>query len=282
VTFGTPRHRGATGGKECERAFGALCDAIAHEFREHDVLIRALALHYHLGAMHPFLDGNGRTARAVEALMLQRAGLRDALFIALSNYYYEEKSAYLAALASVRQANGDLTEFVLFGLRGMTLQCQKLLAMINESIYKVLYKDVANDLFNRLQSKKKRVIAKRQLTITSYILDNGAIRAHDLFKMMRLRGVYTLKDNWAAFVRDVSGLANLSAISLRGDNENPGNPIVSARLQWPTEITDTEFFKRTREMPRAKTFAYLETVPPYRLPMRRRSRLSDDRAHAAE
>ena len=31
--------------------------------------------------------------------MLQRAGLRDALFIALSNYYYEEKSAYLAALA---------------------------------------------------------------------------------------------------------------------------------------------------------------------------------------
>src|ERR1051325_11726111 len=165
VTFGTPRHRGATGGKECERAFGALCDAIAHEFREHDVLIRALALHYHLGAMHPFLDGNGRTARAVEALMLQRAGLRDALFIALSNYYYEEKSAYLTALASVRQANGDLTEFVLFGLRGMTLQCQKLLAMINESIYKVLYKDVANDLFNRLQSKKKRGIAKRQLTI---------------------------------------------------------------------------------------------------------------------
>lgn len=51
--------------------------------------------------MHPFLDGNGRTARAVEALMLQRAGLRDALFIAMSNYYYDEKTVYLAALAEV-------------------------------------------------------------------------------------------------------------------------------------------------------------------------------------
>jgi len=88
VTFGTPRHRGATGGKECERAFGALCDAIAHEFREHDVLYTGIGPALPFGSHAPFLDDNGRTARAVEALMLQRAGLRDALFIALSNYYY--------------------------------------------------------------------------------------------------------------------------------------------------------------------------------------------------
>jgi Fic family protein len=41
--------------------------------------------------MHPFLDGNGRTARALEALMLQRTGLRDTLLIAMSNYSYEQK-----------------------------------------------------------------------------------------------------------------------------------------------------------------------------------------------
>ena len=62
----------------------------------------ALALHYHFAAMHPFLDGNGRSARALEALMLQRTGLRDTLFIAISNYYYEEKAEYLSALAEVR------------------------------------------------------------------------------------------------------------------------------------------------------------------------------------
>ena len=65
-------------------------------------LRRALALHYHFAAMHPFLDGNGRSARALEALMLQRTGLRDTLFIAISNYYYEEKAEYLSALAEVR------------------------------------------------------------------------------------------------------------------------------------------------------------------------------------
>ena len=59
-------------------------------FRGHDILIQALAAHYHFAAMHPFLDGNGRTARALEALMLGGAGLRDTCFIAMSNYYYEE------------------------------------------------------------------------------------------------------------------------------------------------------------------------------------------------
>jgi Fic family protein len=45
--------------------------------------------------MHPFLDGNGRTARALEAFILQKVGLKDSLFIAMSNYYYEEKNEYL-------------------------------------------------------------------------------------------------------------------------------------------------------------------------------------------
>jgi Fic family protein len=38
-------------------------------------VIQALALRYHFAAMHSFMDGNGRTARALEALMLQRVGL---------------------------------------------------------------------------------------------------------------------------------------------------------------------------------------------------------------
>jgi len=61
-------------------------------------LVKAALAHVQFETIHPFLDGNGRTARALEALMLQRVGLRDTLFIAMSNYYYEEKAGYLNAL----------------------------------------------------------------------------------------------------------------------------------------------------------------------------------------
>jgi Fic family protein len=95
-------------------------------FHEHDPLIQALALHYHLASLHPFLDGHGRTARAIEALMLQRVGLRDTLFIAMSNYYYEEKTAYLQALTDTRAANHHLTPFLKFALKGIEIQCSRL------------------------------------------------------------------------------------------------------------------------------------------------------------
>ena len=68
VTFGRPRHRGAEGGTECARAFKRLCGAINQEFHGHDGLVQALAAHYHIGAIHPYQDGNGRTARALSSL----------------------------------------------------------------------------------------------------------------------------------------------------------------------------------------------------------------------
>ena len=43
--------------------------------------------------MHPFDDGNGRTARALEAFMLRQAGVNDMVMVSLSNYYYEHKES---------------------------------------------------------------------------------------------------------------------------------------------------------------------------------------------
>ena len=142
VTFGRPRHRGVESGSDCETAVRLLVKSVNGEFQDHDDLIQALALHYHIGAMHPFLDGNGRTARAVEALILQRARLKDSLFIAMSNYYYDEKDAYLDCLSQARLNNHDLTSFIKFGLCGIALQCERLVQQIRVHLQKSLFRDV--------------------------------------------------------------------------------------------------------------------------------------------
>ena len=140
VTFGIPRHRGAEGGPPCEKAFAGLLHAFESEFQELDPLLQALAMHYHLAAMHPFLDGNGRTARATEALILRRAGLTDRAFIAMSNYYYDEKPEYLRVLSETRAAGHDLTPFLLFGLRGIRRQCEALTAEIRKQMQRALFR----------------------------------------------------------------------------------------------------------------------------------------------
>ncbi len=156
VNFGSPKHRGADGGKECEAAFSLLVKAINREYSEHDLLVQALAAHFHMASMHPFLDGNGRTARCLEALMLQRAGLRDTCFIAMSNYYYDEKNNYLATLAKTRAENFDLTSFLIFGLKGIEIQSKRLLSQIRKEVSKELFMGMAYTLFKRLHSKKKK------------------------------------------------------------------------------------------------------------------------------
>lgn len=254
VTFGVPPHRGAQGGEECETAFRGLCRAAQREFRDHDPLIQALALHYHFAAMHPFIDGNGRTARALEALMLQRVGLKDTLFIAMSNYYYEEKHSYLKALASVRAADHDLSDFLVFGLKGIAVQCNRLFDEIRKNVAKALFRNVMFDLFNRLLTTRKRVIAERHIEILKRLLASDKLSLEEVNE--QTKAFYApLKNPQKALIRDLNYLLRLKAI---GMNRLPENRYeFFARLEWPTEITETEFFRSVKEMPKAKTHGFL-------------------------
>ena len=185
----------------------------ANRFSGHDPLIQALALHYHFSAMHPFLDGNGRTARALEAMMLQRVGLRDTLFIAMSNYYYEEKAGYLNALAETRALSHDLTPFLKFALKGIEKQCTRLFSEIRLHVAKALYRNTMMDLFGRLRSPRKRVMSDRHVQLLQLLLDQGSRSVSELIN--QTTGLYRLKNLRKALIRDLSYLASLQAIEIK-------------------------------------------------------------------
>ncbi len=251
VVFGRPRHRGISGGPECAQGVSRLLGALNQQFRGHDQLIQALALHYHFGAMHPFQDGNGRTARALEALMLQRAHLKDTLFISMSNYYYDEKNGYLDSLSKVRENNFDLTPFLKFALRGVALQCQRLLKEIRGHVQKSLFRDVMGKMYGRLHSTRKRALARRQCEILTRLLDRDTpIEYRDLYAFLE-RDYVGLTAPFRAFVRDLNGLIRLGATSVAKEKDDKF--MVSIRLEWATEVTETDFYREINKLPAAKT-----------------------------
>jgi Fic family protein len=256
VTFGIPPHRGAEGGPACEEAFAGLIESAQTEFRDHDPLVQAMALHYHLAAMHPFLDGNGRTARAMEALVLRRAGLTDRAFVAMSNYYYDEKPAYLRVLSEVRQGGHDLTPFLIFALQGVRIQCERLTEEIRKQMQRALFRDTMYSLFNRLETKRKRVIGERQIEILKVLLEENNAAMHDLYKRMQF--AYKLIQNGRkAFFRDIVELVVLQAINLEPDPSGIEDIRISINLNWPQEIDEGEFLRRMKTMPKGKTFKFL-------------------------
>ncbi len=243
VAFGTPPCRGAEGGAECRFAFDSLCAAIAGEFRQHDRIIQAIAIHYHLGSMHPFGDGNGRTARALEAFMLRQAGVNDMVMVSLSNYYYEHKDEYLAALFASRSGGHDLTPFLRFALGAVAERCHAVVEAIAIYHRRTLFREFARSLFGQLRSPRRRVLAGRQLRVLDVLLEGGSISVNELADTVR--GDYDgLKFPLRAFVRDLVGLLELSAITL--DNNR-----VAANLDWPRQSSESELLERLESMPAA-------------------------------
>jgi len=67
-------------------------------------VVAALA-HYQFVTIHPFYDGNGRTARALATLLLYRQGYDLGRFYSLEEVYAQDLSAYYAALQTHPHAN---------------------------------------------------------------------------------------------------------------------------------------------------------------------------------
>ena len=243
VTFGTPRCRGADGGDGCRDAFNALCSSVAAEVRQHDGIIRAMAVHYHIGAMHPFGDGNGRTARATEAFMLRRAGVSDRVMVSLSNYYYAHKEEYLSALFESRLRGHDLTPFLQFALPAVTERCNAVAGEILAHHKKILFQQFARSLFGQLRSPRRRVLAERQLKMLDILLDSDPMTIPDFF-LNTLANYGDLKHPYRAQARDAIGLIELGAVDIHEGH-------IQANMEWPQQFSQSELLERFENMPSA-------------------------------
>lgn len=80
-----------------------------------DPLVRMAVAHYQFEAIHPFHDGNGRTGRVVNILMLIEAGLLRDPILYLSRAIIDRKNDYYRLLRAVT-AEGAWIEWILYML----------------------------------------------------------------------------------------------------------------------------------------------------------------------
>ena len=109
-----------------------LVDWIVQAEREQlPVPVIAGLAHYQFVTIHPFYDGNGRTARALATLILYRHGYDLGRFYSLEEEYVQDLSAYYAALQTHPHHNyyegrtdADLTGWLAYFTHGMAVVFQ--------------------------------------------------------------------------------------------------------------------------------------------------------------
>jgi Fic family protein len=105
-------------GESLLRELLANWERFMHTAQEYDPLVRMAAAHYQFEAIHPFTDGNGRTGRILNILLLIEENLLTLPILYLSRYIIEHKLEYYQLLLGVT-CDAAWEAWLLYMLRGV-------------------------------------------------------------------------------------------------------------------------------------------------------------------
>lgn len=101
-----------------------------HDRRMLDPLVILAVQHYQFEAIHPFADGNGRTGRILNVLLLIDCGLLRHPVLYLSRYIIERKDEYYRRLLEVTRS-GAWEPWILFVIEGIRITARDSLLKID-------------------------------------------------------------------------------------------------------------------------------------------------------
>lgn len=123
-------------------------------------VLRAGISHFELARIHPFVDGNGRVARAFTVLILFMENYDIKKFFSLEEHFDKDPLSYYQALGSVSLQRGDLTIWLEYFIQVLAIE----LTEVKEKVKKL-------SLDSKLKDKLGRQIAlsERQIKVVEYL-----------------------------------------------------------------------------------------------------------------
>jgi Fic family protein len=153
-SVGVMRYRGAPP-EDCEYLLGRLCswlrelntNAPSYLGPVGKAILLAILAHLYIAWIHPFADGNGRTARLVELAILVDAGVPTPAAHLLSNHYNATRSEYYRQLDYASKSGGDIVPFVTYAAQGMVDDLRSQIATVRDQQLDVAWRNYVHERF---------------------------------------------------------------------------------------------------------------------------------------
>jgi Fic family protein len=172
---------------------------INNGFGDLNQVIAAGIIHYEFVRIHPFVDGNGRTARALAALFLYLMEFDIDRFFTLDEFYDNDRQAYYDALNSVDLNSRDLTKWLEYFLEGFLIS----IIEIKDQIL----------LFSPAKEGRKKIkLSEKHRKIIEYIHLNGQISNSEVQKLLNIsrQGAY----------KDLRNLMDMDIVEKKGGSRS--------------------------------------------------------------
>jgi Fic family protein len=162
--------------KDCEHLLGRLCDwlngadfevpADRPEHRAPLAIVKAMVAHLYLAWIHPYGDGNGRTARLLELQILLSAGFPPPVTQLLSNHYNATRTEYYRQLKRASDT-GDVIPFLTYAARGFVDELAEQLDIVWRWQFDDRWEQYVYQTFGELRTETNRRRLKLTLALSA-------------------------------------------------------------------------------------------------------------------
>lgn len=171
-------------------------------------ILRAGITHYVLVAIHPFVEGNGRSVRAFTNLVMVKEGYDIKRFFALEEHFDHDVARYYDALGQVDQQSPDITARDLTAwLEYFTETVAVELAKIKEKV-----RNLSIDSRLKLKIGEQVALSARQVKLIEYLSEKGAAVMKDLRDVLPMISEDTV-------LRDLKALVDKGIIEKEGSTK---------------------------------------------------------------
>ena len=126
-------------------------------------IVKAIVAHLYIAWIHPFGDGNGRTARLMELRILLEAGVPTPATHLLSNHYNQTRTEYYRQLREASRGDGEVLPFIRYALQGFVDGLRDQLGKIRAQQFADRWEQYVYQQFGRTPTPAQ--IRQRQLVL---------------------------------------------------------------------------------------------------------------------
>ncbi len=152
-SVGVANYRGAPA-EDCAYLLDHLCQWLnGHGFEAPPsqeiayAILKSVISHLYLAWIHPFGDGNGRTARLIEFQILIASGVPAPAAHLLSNHYNQTRAEYYRQLDQASRSGGDVIPFILYAVTGFAEGLRSQLEVIRMQQWDIVWRNYIHESF---------------------------------------------------------------------------------------------------------------------------------------
>lgn len=220
--------------EDCEFIVSKLCDWLNEEDFQPSpgleiayAILKAIIAHLYLAWIHPFGDGNGRTARLVEFQVLIASGVPSPAAHLLSNHFNLTRTEYYRQLDRASKSGGDILPFVTYAVQGLWDGLKAQLDTIWEQQWDITWRNYVHE---RFKDKSGKTQHRRRHLVLDLSLKPKSVPIGSITEISpRIAEAYAHKTR-KTLIRDLNELTKLGLIERGPDGYGAKQDVIQSFL----------------------------------------------------